>query len=1170
MKRHWGYLVLVGSSLVIFAIFLQSHTTLAAIGQVALTPTPTANAVNQTHWNPPGELTFDVKNGRFFNEFNWLHNKLADGSIILTDSKRVMEEYTKTGKITLKTGNEHLYFIVTVDSSESEVALVKQAIEKFFGDSEKIGFEEPEISAAYRGGMLTRVDAFIFKSSAIRLTGFYDGDIREDFSVAGSALRLQNATYGIVIGIEPWRTTDNLALTLSSTDTPIPPQDLLFQQANELEVLPIFKDTALPPLSQEQQLSESYHTTNILELNYTFSYPKKWVVLQDAAVYGETTYVGTSHAAIQAHLRNEPIPSGEMVGAIDLLLDHPSVTAENMMALEQWLDLRLRLNRMIRQNSAVDAIYVDQTAEQQLTAYAAFLQPTTDSHIVAVQKMQSHAYVELFATKGESNDQSLAIAAAIAQSIQPDQYTYKDKFILEATGSFRDTFFAGFEEYIFHFPGNWEMGANIPHFGAMIESPIVKQNGKERDVIEVMFTGVPLFSPAQFIQNFDTFGLGIQTVNLPQGFLLGNRQVLVATGSDIGGGDLLLIVLRIGLDSSGKSQYVAIRASTPEGVAMSEFEETVFAIAETIHRASESEPASNSAVEATSTPPTIAQNVPDINANLVSVNQYVHADNLCVEPGDTVRLIAKGAVQVGFWVGAVDPDGTRGSLLGDGSLVWLYPHGSLLCKLSSEKKWRFCGSFLEFTAPSAGCLEFEVNDENKGNNQGAFTVDVSIMATNSNTPAETAVMTATNATPSTPTPTATVTTTVMLDTHQSLEEILQQAEAFYWQANDEEAFALYEKALALAPDSVVALTGRGNIYRFRKEYELALHDFERVLALDPTYAPVHRGLGRLYQEQDNAHKALAAFTKAIELDPTYVQGYLTRGDHYYYEEDDYELALADFNKVVELDPTNPEGFSRRGSAHYSLGNYNTALADQNTALQLDPNYAIAYAMRGLVYFVKENYTAAFADFSQAIDLDPTYAYAYDRRGSVYATQGNWSKALADYSKAIELGGEYANLLFRRGIAHAELNYRREALADYTKAIELAPDYTEIYYYRALLYDKTNDAQSAYNDYLHYLELNPEDTYETRYACYQADALHSKVAETLLDSVLGIPCTRFLNSFNRPTCYSQSQYEDLAGNRFSDSSCYDSRGVRVFDMTCNESSLFRSCTCPDEWAEWGAC
>ena len=1144
MKRHWNYLLWIGLSLVIFAIFLQSPTTLAAASQVASTPTPAANTGNQIRWNPPGELTFDVENGRFFKDFNWLHDKLADGSIILTDSKRVLEEYTKTGKITLKTGNEHLYFIVTVDSSEPEVALVKQAIEKFFGDSEKIGFEEPEISAAYRGGMLTRVDAFIFKSSAIRLTGLYDGHIREDFSVAGSALRLQNATYGIVIGIEPWRTTDNLALTLSSTDAPLPPQDLLFQQTNALEALPIFKNAVLPTLSQEQQLSESYHTSNILELNYTFSYPGEWVVLQNAAVHGETTYVGTSQAAIQALLRNEPIPSGEMVGTIDLLLDHPSVTAENMTALEEWLDRRLRLNRMIRQNSAVDAIYVDQTANQQQTAYAAFLQPINDSHIVAVQKTQSHSYVELFAAKGETNDQSLAIAAAIAQSIQPDRSTYKDKFILEAPGSFRDTFFAGFEEYIFRFPGNWKMGANIPHFGAKIASPVVKQNGKERDVIEVMFTGLPLFSPAQFIQAFDTFGLGIQTVNPPQGFLLGNRHVLVATGSDIGGGDLLLIILRIGLNSSGKSQYVAIRASTPEGVAMSEFEETVFAIAETIHRASESEPASNSAIEATSTPPALVQNTPDINANLVSVNQYVHADNLCVEPGDTIRLIAKGAVQVGFWVGAVDPGGTRGSLLGDGSLVWLYPHGSLLCKLSSEKKWRFCGSFLEFTAPAAGCMEFEVNDENKSNNQGAFTVDVSITAATPTAAPQTAVMTTTTTTQSIPSPTATVTTTMLTEVPQSVEEILQQADAFYWQEQHDEAFTLYEKALSLAPDSAVALTGRGNIYRIREEYDLALRDFERVLELDPTYAPVHRGLGKLYQTEGNGQKALTAFTKAIELDPAYAQGYLARGDYYYYEED-YELALADFNKAVELDSINAVGFSRRGSAHYWLGNYNTALADQSTALQLDSNYATAYVARGLVYFAQENYTAAFTDFNQAIDLEPTYAYAYDRRGSVYATQGNWSKALADYNKAIELGSEYANLLFRRGIAHSELNYRREALADYTKAIELAPDYTEIYYYRALLYDKTNDVQGAYNDYLHYLELNTEDTYETRYACYQADALHSKVAETLLDSVLGIPCTRFLNAFNRPTCYSQSQYEDLAGNRFSDSSCYDSRGVWVY-------------------------
>ncbi|HEX2907551.1 MAG TPA: hypothetical protein VHO69_11855 [Phototrophicaceae bacterium] len=104
---------------------------------------------------------------------------------------------------------------------------------------------------------------------------------------------------------------------------------------------------------------------------------------------------------------------------------------------------------------------------------------------------------------------------------------------------------------------------------------------------------------------------------------------------------------------------------------------------------------------------------------------------ICVQTGDTIQVQAKGTIRVGQWVGTVDPDGTEdgafGVPLGDGfDLVRKYPHGALMCRVEGEKDWRLCGTEAEFTAPSNGCLEFEINDNDQGANSGEFTVVVDV------------------------------------------------------------------------------------------------------------------------------------------------------------------------------------------------------------------------------------------------------------------------------------------------------------------------------------------------------------------------------------------------------------------------------------------------------------
>ena len=114
------------------------------------------------------------------------------------------------------------------------------------------------------------------------------------------------------------------------------------------------------------------------------------------------------------------------------------------------------------------------------------------------------------------------------------------------------------------------------------------------------------------------------------------------------------------------------------------------------------------------------------NFNALQGHSYSLADftrtDVCVKEGERLVVEASGAVRLGFFAGSGGPNGIG---LDDGyDIVTPYPHGALLCKVDGEAAWRYCGESYAFTARADGCLLFEVNDNDKSNNAGAFELTV--------------------------------------------------------------------------------------------------------------------------------------------------------------------------------------------------------------------------------------------------------------------------------------------------------------------------------------------------------------------------------------------------------------------------------------------------------------
>lgn len=106
----------------------------------------------------------------------------------------------------------------------------------------------------------------------------------------------------------------------------------------------------------------------------------------------------------------------------------------------------------------------------------------------------------------------------------------------------------------------------------------------------------------------------------------------------------------------------------------------------------------------------------------------------------------------------------------------------------------------------------------------------------------------------------------------------------------------------------IALIGRGNALRAKKDFKGAITDYNRALEID-------KRIHIAYGERAKAYYALS----------------------------DYDQALEDASKALELSPQSAELFEQVGRIHLAKGQFEKAIESFTKALELDPAFAIGYA-----------------------------------------------------------------------------------------------------------------------------------------------------------------------------------------------------------------------------------
>lgn len=227
----------------------------------------------------------------------------------------------------------------------------------------------------------------------------------------------------------------------------------------------------------------------------------------------------------------------------------------------------------------------------------------------------------------------------------------------------------------------------------------------------------------------------------------------------------------------------------------------------------------------------------------------------------------------------------------------------------------------------------------------------------------------------------------------------------------ERAKADVERALHLAPNHILALQLRGELYMMEKDYARALEYFDRTLRLNPNWGVAYFDRGSVMMDQKEYSSALAEFNRAIALMPQHYLFYLIRS-----------------------------------TAHFRLGALEAARRDEDEALRLDDRNALVMSEFNLIVYdgfldwAEDYYGRVIAKNNRQLQswgqAPAQLGYAYRGRGDAYRRNGLYAEAIQDYSAALQIAPKEAHLYLARGKARKALGETEEAKADLQAVLAL--------------------------------------------------------------------------------------------------------------------------------------
>ena len=263
------------------------------------------------------------------------------------------------------------------------------------------------------------------------------------------------------------------------------------------------------------------------------------------------------------------------------------------------------------------------------------------------------------------------------------------------------------------------------------------------------------------------------------------------------------------------------------------------------------------------------------------------------------------------------------------------------------------------------------------------------------------------------------------------------------QGHDDEAIALYGRALKLKPADPITRRNLGVAYFRAHRYKDALPLLEAFAKADPTFQSLDlTGLDLFALDRYGA--SIVYLEQASQLQPDDLPTLDILGKAYWREKN-YAGVTRVFNRIMAINPGSAQAHFMLGLAYDVTYREQDAFKEFQAALAADPKYPGVHSSLGLIDFRESKLADAESEFKQELSLFPNDPISNFMMGQILRQQEKPDLAVPYLQAAIAVNPEYRDALFQLGQCRLMLNEPKEAVEPLQKAAEADPSFAEAHF-----------------------------------------------------------------------------------------------------------------------------
>lgn len=225
------------------------------------------------------------------------------------------------------------------------------------------------------------------------------------------------------------------------------------------------------------------------------------------------------------------------------------------------------------------------------------------------------------------------------------------------------------------------------------------------------------------------------------------------------------------------------------------------------------------------------------------------------------------------------------------------------------------------------------------------------------------------------------------------------------------------------------------------QFAQALALYDQALALAPQHAQILYLAGAALLSLGQAEAAQQRLDAALQADANHIEALLQRG-LLHYGAGRYLLAIADLQHMVTLAPQDKRGWINLAAAAVNADQIDLARHAAMQAVQLAPTDADGWNNLSQVHQRSGEFAQAEAALRRALQLNAQHAGIWSNLGDALRAQGRLAEAESAYRQALQLDPNLANAWTNYGNLLGELNRVVESREAFERALAIDPAATE--------------------------------------------------------------------------------------------------------------------------------